>query len=79
MIRLRTNLYDSDNNIDNELILRDDLIGYGATMRSFRIGSHVEEVNLPTLKVVVEVKKKLLERQEGEKHLVTPKIPRVDQ
>ncbi len=28
MIRLRTNLYNSNDDIDNELILKDDLIEY---------------------------------------------------
>ncbi len=31
-IRLRTNPYDSNDNTDDELILGDDLIGYGVTV-----------------------------------------------
>ncbi len=77
VIRLRTNLYDSSNNMDDELILRDDLIRCGVTVRSSRLGP--QGVNLPIPKVIIEAKKKLLERQEGKRHLVTLKIPRVGQ
>ncbi len=65
--------------IDDELILEDDLIEYRAIVKSFRVGLHVDRVNLSTLKVVVEEKKKLLERQKGKRYLMTPKIPRVSQ
>ncbi len=75
MVRLGTNLYNSGDDIDDELILRDDLIGYGVIVWSSRLGP--QGVNLPTLKVIIKVKKKLLERQEDKRHLVTLKIPRV--
>ncbi len=77
MIRLGINLYDSGDDTDDELILRDDLIGCGVTVWSSRLG--LQGVNLPTLKVIIEVKKKLLERQEDKRHLVTLKMPRVGQ
>ncbi len=77
MIRLGINPYDSSKNTDNEVILRDDLIGYRVTVWSSRLGP--QGVNLPTLKVIIKVKKKLLERQEGKKHLVTPKMLRAGQ
>ncbi len=79
VIRFRKNLYDSNNNTDDELILRDNLIRYRAAVKFFKIGPHIERVNLPTSKVAVEAKKKLLERKEGEKYLVTPKMPRAGQ
>ncbi len=74
MIRLGTNLYNLNNDTDDELIFRDDLIRCRVTVWSSRLGP--QGVNLPTLKVIIEAKKKLLERQEGKKHLVTLKIPR---
>ncbi len=77
MIRFGTNPYDSNDDTDDELILGDDPIGCGVTVWSSRLGP--QGVNLPTPKVIIEAKKKLLERQEGERHLVTPKIPRAGQ
>ncbi len=60
MIRLRINLYDSSDDIDYELILSNDLIGCRVMIRSFRLGP--QGVNLPTLKVIIKAKKKLLEK-----------------
>ncbi len=77
MIRLRINPYDSNDDTDDELILRDDLIEYRVTVWSSRL--ELQGVNLPTLKVIIEAKKKLLERQEGERYLVTSKMPRAGQ
>ncbi len=77
MIRLGTNLYDLNDDTDDELILRDDLIRYRVTVWSSRLGP--QGVNLPTLKVIIKAKKKLLERQEDKRHLVTPKMPRAGQ
>ncbi len=77
MIRLGTNLYDSNDDTDDELILGDDPIRCGVTVWSSRLGP--QGANLPTLKVIIEAKKKLLERQEGERHLVTSKMLRAGQ
>ncbi len=58
VIRLGTNLYDSDDDTDNELILKDNPIEYGATVWSSRL--EPQGANLPTLKVII--KEKLLEK-----------------
>ncbi len=81
MIRLGTNLYNSNDDTDDELILGNDLIGYSrrVTVQSSSLGPLVDKVNLPSLKVVIKAKKKLLERQKGKRHLITLNIPRVGQ
>ncbi len=63
--------------MDDELILGDDLIRCKVIVWSSRLG--LQGVNLPTLKVIIEAKKKLLERQEGKRYLATLKMPRVGQ
>ncbi len=70
-------LYDLSDNTNDELILGDNLIRCEVTVRSSRLG--LQGVNFPTLKVIIEAKKKLLERQEGEQYLATLKMPRVGQ
>ncbi len=66
-----------NDNTDDELILGDDPIRCGVTVWSSRL--RPQRVNLLTPKVIIKAKKKLLEKQEGERHLVTPKMPRVGQ
>ncbi len=53
LIRLRTNLYNFNDNMNDEVILSNNIIRYRATIQFFRLGPHVEEVNLSTSKVVV--------------------------
>ena len=73
--------YDSAEDTDEEVILGDDPVSpmEAAAVRSSRLGNRALGAVSTASGVSPEARKKLLERQEGERHLATPKMAQAGQ